>query len=41
MTEPFFCYNVAKAGYFLLPGGIFLLYSAKADLTIQDDPSDG
>jgi hypothetical protein len=41
VVKPFFCYNVGKAGYFLLAGGVFLLHPVKADLTVQDDRSDG
>ena len=32
-----FCYNVAKAGLFLLEEGVFLLHSVNADLTVQDN----
>lgn len=36
-----FCYHVAKASYFLLPGSVSLLHSAKAYLTVRDGRSDG
>jgi hypothetical protein len=36
VTEPFFATVQQKRVIFLLPGGGFLLHSAKADLAIQD-----